>query len=175
MTTRNLYAKKFKHVVTIRTDKRLRMINKEGLPFRMKVPENYHIKKQAERDSKTFYGKGVGEGLTHEVYEIAMDNETNGQSPFWIGWKMYWAGYARGIRTQRKNNRNNQNSVSRYTFKDLRELHNLTIDDLSDKTNISPKVLKMIEYDSSHADLSDLKVLSNIYNISLNYIYNGKN
>ena len=82
MITRNLYAKKFKHVVTIRTEKRLRMINKESLPFRMKVPENYHIKKQAERDSKTFYGKGVGDGLTHEVYEIAMDNENKWSESF---------------------------------------------------------------------------------------------
>lgn len=111
MITIKLKVKKLNQVVIISSSQRLRMINKVGLPFRMRVPKNYLVHKQAERDIKTNYGQGVGDMLAHECYGVVMANETNGQKPFWIGWEMYWAGYARGIRQQRQADRQKKLSV----------------------------------------------------------------
>ena len=63
---------------------------------------------------------------------------------------------------------------SRYTFKDLRKISGLTIERLSEQTDISIGMLKLIERDSGQANYSDIATLSRLYNISADYIHIGK-
>lgn len=63
---------------------------------------------------------------------------------------------------------------SKYTFKDLRKINGLTIERLSEQTDISIDMLKLIEQDSGQAEMRDITTLSRLYNISANYIYIGK-
>lgn len=64
--------------------------------------------------------------------------------------------------------------ITRYTFKDLRIINHLTIDELSQKTGIKPDDLILIELDSREAEWCDIVTLSRFYKISANYIYIGK-
>lgn len=64
--------------------------------------------------------------------------------------------------------------VSRYTFKDLRQLNQLSLEQVSDKTGISIERLELLESDSSLIAGKESNSLSNLYDINLNYVFLGK-
>lgn len=64
--------------------------------------------------------------------------------------------------------------ISRYTFKDLRNINHLSIEELSCKTQIESKTLTDIEVDSSNISFEVVKKLVQFYQISANYIFMGK-
>jgi transcriptional regulator with XRE-family HTH domain len=64
--------------------------------------------------------------------------------------------------------------ISRYTLKDLRELNHLSLQDLSEKIQLSIDRLNFLESDSSEIEASEMYLLSRLYKLSVNYIYFGK-
>ncbi|MDG4967544.1 helix-turn-helix domain-containing protein [Lactococcus lactis] len=64
--------------------------------------------------------------------------------------------------------------VSRYTFKDLRQLNRLSLEQVADKTDISIERLELLESDSSLITGKELNSLSNLYDINLDYVFLGK-
>ncbi|WP_416451269.1 helix-turn-helix domain-containing protein [Lactococcus lactis] len=63
---------------------------------------------------------------------------------------------------------------SRYTLKDLRDLNRLSLEEVSNKTKITVDRLKFIESDSSEIEASEMYLLSQLYKLSMNYIFFGK-
>lgn len=64
--------------------------------------------------------------------------------------------------------------ISRYTFKDLRLINRLSIEELSCKTLIPSQTLTEIEKDSSNISFEVARTLSQFYRLSTNYIFLGK-
>ena len=62
---------------------------------------------------------------------------------------------------------------SRYTFKDLRNLNRLSIEELSCKALIPSETLIELEIDSSYIEYKTLKTLVKFYSISADYIFLG--
>ena len=62
----------------------------------------------------------------------------------------------------------------RYTFKDLRIINRLNIEELSCKTLIPSETLEEIEIDSSDIEYKVLKTLVEFYCIASDYIFIGK-
>ena len=63
---------------------------------------------------------------------------------------------------------------SRYTLKDLRELKHLSFEEVSEKTKIIVDRLRFLESDSSEIEASEMYLLSQLYKLSMNYIFFGK-
>ncbi|EKF52255.1 hypothetical protein [Lactococcus garvieae] len=91
-------------------------MNKLGFPVKMTVStgfvEQHKLKKQAKRDLKAYRDKDTMEPLFTQAFEQSMSNKLNGNSPYWVGIELYWAGYARGIREQRQSQREHQAKLS---------------------------------------------------------------
>ncbi|MCI3861089.1 helix-turn-helix transcriptional regulator [Lactococcus garvieae] len=64
--------------------------------------------------------------------------------------------------------------ISRYTFKDLRMINNLSIEELSCKTLIPSETLAVIKVDSSNISRGIVMKLAEFYRISVDYIFIGK-
>ncbi|MGL4248312.1 MAG: hypothetical protein ACRCR5_05925, partial [Lactococcus garvieae] len=64
--------------------------------------------------------------------------------------------------------------ISRYTFKDLRNINRLSIEELSCKTLIPSETLTEIEIDSSDIEYKTFKILVQFYCISADYVFLGK-
>ena len=64
--------------------------------------------------------------------------------------------------------------IARYTFKDLRTIHRLSIEELSCKTLIPSKTLAVIEAESSNISRAVAMKLAEFYRISIDYIFIGK-
>ena len=64
--------------------------------------------------------------------------------------------------------------VSRYCLKDLRELNRLTLEQVTDRTTIPLERLKFLESDSTKIEASERQCISKLYNLSMEYIFFGK-
>lgn len=115
---------------TEKTERKPLVISKE-------IAEKYHLKQRAKRDLKASHNKEVAEPLFIEAFELAINNKTNGCNPFWTGFELYWAGYARGIREQRKKDRekhvqhDNIGALTGNDIADLSQALNIDINKLS--------------------------------------------
>ena len=63
---------------------------------------------------------------------------------------------------------------SRYTLKDLRELNRLSLRQVSRKTKLSSKRITELEQDSSFITIAEMYIFSELYGISVNYIFLGE-
>ncbi|MFK4916334.1 hypothetical protein ACI1T6_05840 [Lactococcus petauri] len=125
-----------KNAVIMKISEKGFMINKAGLPIKMTVRNGFierkNIKKQAERDLKAYRDKNTIEPLFCKTFEQSINNNANSQSPYWVGIELYWAGYARGVREQRQNDREKHaqhNNIGALTGNDIADLaHELHID-----------------------------------------------
>lgn len=118
-----------KNAVIMKTSEKGFMINKAGLPVKMTVRNGFierkNIKKQAERDLKAYRDKNTIEPLFYKTFEQSINNNANSQSPYWVGIELYWAGYARGVREQRQNDREKHaqhNNIGALTGNDIADL-----------------------------------------------------
>lgn len=118
-----------KNVVIMKTSKKGFMVNKTALPVKMTVRNDFterkNLKKQAKRDLKAYRDKNTIEPLFYKTFEQSMNNNANSQSPYWVGIELYWAGYARGIREQRQNDREKQGqrvNIGALTGNDIADL-----------------------------------------------------
>ena len=64
--------------------------------------------------------------------------------------------------------------VTRYTFKDLRIIKGLALEEVSDKTGIQIDEIKAIEKDSSDVKPAVYNKLSKLYDMDINYICVGE-
>lgn len=104
-------------------------MNKLGFPVKMTVSngfvEQHKLKKQAEQDLKAYRDKDTMEPLFTQSFEQSVSNKLNGNSPYRVGIELYWAGYARGIREQRQNDREKQtqrDNIGALTGNDIADL-----------------------------------------------------
>lgn len=104
-------------------------MNKLGFPVKMTVStgfvEQHKLKRQAKRDLKAYRDKDTMEPLFTQAFEQSVSNELNGKNPFWVGIELYWAGYARGVREQRQNDRKKQtqrDNIGALTGNDIADL-----------------------------------------------------
>ncbi|GEM_PF-1896074 len=118
-----------KNAVIVKTSKKGFMINKAGLPVKMTVRNGFierkNLKIQAERDLKTYRDKDTMEPLFTQSFEQSVSNKLNDNSPYLVGVELYWAGYARGIREQRQNDREKQrhwDNIGALTGNDIADL-----------------------------------------------------
>ena len=100
---------------TEKTERKPLVITKE-------ITEKYYLKQQAKHDLNAFYDKEVSEPLFTETFELAINNKTNGCNPFWTGFELYWAGYARGVREQRQKEREKSSNIELLTGNDIADL-----------------------------------------------------
>ena len=100
---------------TEKTERKPLVITKE-------ITEKYYLKQQAKHDLKTSHNKEVTEPLFTEAFELAINNKTNGCNPFWTDFDLYWAGYARGIREQRQEQREKSIHIELLTGNDIADL-----------------------------------------------------
>ncbi|WP_242359584.1 hypothetical protein [Lactococcus petauri] len=100
---------------TEKTERKPLVITKE-------IVKKYHLKQQAKHDLKTSHNKEVSEPLFTEAFELAINNKTNGCNPFWTGFELYWAGYARGVREQRQKEREKSSNIGLLTGNDIADL-----------------------------------------------------
>ena len=63
---------------------------------------------------------------------------------------------------------------SRYTLKDLRELNRLSLRQVSRKTKLSSKRITELEQDSSFITIAEMYRFSELYGISVKYIFLGE-
>ena len=103
------------------------------------IVKKYHLKQQAKCDLNAFYDKKVSEALFTEVFELAINNKTNGCNPFWVGFELYWAGYARGVREQRQKQREKSSNIELLTGNDIA--------DLAQVLNIDARILFSAAFD----------------------------
>ncbi|MCU5753153.1 helix-turn-helix domain-containing protein [Lactococcus lactis] len=61
--------------------------------------------------------------------------------------------------------------ASRYTLKDLRELNRLSLRQVSRKTKLSSERITELEQDSSFITIEEMYRLSEIYGLSVKYIF----
>ena len=64
--------------------------------------------------------------------------------------------------------------ASRYTLKDLRELNRLSLRQVSRKTKLSSERITELEQDSSFITIEEMYRLSEIYGLSVKYIFLGE-
>lgn len=134
MANKTLKFHDLKHTVIISTDKKTTLVNKCGLPLKLKVPKGYSVNKQAKRDSKASYGHSVCDSLFLSAYEIASEDVLNAGHPTFIGLELYWSGYARGIREQRQTQRDKK--ITAFDLISADDIHAI-----SNEINIDPDIL----------------------------------
>ena len=117
---------------TEKTERKPLVITKE-------ITEKYYLKQQAKHDLKTSHNKEVGEPLFTEAFELAINNKANGCNPFWTGLELYWAGYARGVREQRRKQREKSSNIGLLTGNDIA--------DLAQALNIDARILFSVAFD----------------------------
>ena len=117
---------------TEKTERKPLVITKE-------IVEKYHLKQQAKHDLNAFSDKEVSEPLFTEAFELAINNKTNGGNPFWTGFELYWAGYARGVREQRQKQREKSSNIGLLTGDDITTL--------AEALNIDARILFSAAFD----------------------------
>ena len=143
MTTKNGKIRGFlqEDIILLSTSESGFKMNKLGFPVKMTVSngfvEQHRLKRQAERDLKAYRDKDTMESLFTQSFEQSISNKLNGQSPYWVGIELYWAGYAREIREQRQNDRekhlqrDNIGALTGNDIADLAQALNIDINKLS--------------------------------------------
>lgn len=87
------------------------------------IADQYRLDQQAQSDLKTFRDKFITDPLLLTTFQHSInENET---STFWVSTEMYWAGYARGVREQRQNEREKlaqRDNIGALTGNDMNDL-----------------------------------------------------